>query len=761
MKRIVALAAILCAGVLFAEDEIEFLEFVESDGYAYADTGICPNPMRTRVHAFLIPAPLPTKTENSKFGAIFGATSVKDAYNNNKACTCHFGWRGGYSQTHICPTWTQGSITDGGYYYNVNGNGKFSLIDVECYKSTAWICGTNKRGGYSDAKRYDGETEYSMFIGNANNAGEGLMTAAGGVPRLRWYRFQVWTDGVELADFVAAKKGSAVGFYDKITGMFITSKDADHPFLAPDRVTWTGLGDPSDLSDPENWEGGVPPSDTQLVFVPSGKTLCAGYGDVTEFFNNTAGVSLEDETSELVFSQGDVQIVAEFPVFGKGKFRVEDSLCTSSAAYAFQCYAGNYNFTGDLIVSNAAFLAQNAASMGCGRCYIYEDDREGTDDKRRFTLQRHAQYSEVHLRKANGNYFITHESSVFMGDFYIDPPGNWTYHSNGGHTFTHKGTYTYTGTERSTANFAGVTEFCASEGRTNDIGKLQLQATSYVFASPMKVEKQSADYTIYNQCNIALNTGHKDGMVFARETVFEDHVSLLLDYAKAITEKPVCIMNLSGFDQRVGTLGTYSTQFDAATLWNENLCIKSDDPATLTVRGTCRCDSAQIGGKTYNGVYPGVVNGAVSLVLDADIAYCADPHVTATSDASARFNCPGSTTSGGLVAKRGTIELMSTCTFPNLTQLKSEGAGKIVVNTSEVGTETNLLVALSSPAAGTVPLTIGEGCTLTADTAVVGDGRWLGEGDYTAANLPKYIAGTGTLRVRRYGGKYGLMLLVR
>lgn len=95
MKRVAAFAAVLCAGVLFAEEEIEYLEYVESDGYAYADTGICPNPMRTRVHAWLIPAPCPTKTVNAKYGAIFGALGVKGAFNNNKACTCHFGWRAG------------------------------------------------------------------------------------------------------------------------------------------------------------------------------------------------------------------------------------------------------------------------------------------------------------------------------------------------------------------------------------------------------------------------------------------------------------------------------------------------------------------------------------------------------------------------------------------------------------------------------------------------------------------------------------------
>lgn len=758
MKRVAAFAAVLCAGVLFAEEEIEYLEYVESDGYAYADTGICPNPMRTRVHAWLIPAPCPTKTVNAKYGAIFGALGVKGAFNNNKACTCHFGWRGGYSQTHVCPTWTQAD--SGGYYFNFTGNGDYSLIDVECYQATAWVNG-GRQGGYYDAGRYDGELDYSMYIGNANNAGEGLLTAAGNVPRLRWYRFQVWTNEIEVADFVAAKKGAAVGFYDKVSGAFVSSEDPGHPFLAPDRVVWTGKGDPTNLNDSENWAGGMAPTQDQVVRIPSGTSLAFGYQTVPDFFNGTAGISFEDETSELVFTNGDVAVTLQAPVFGTGKLKVLDSLCTSTAANALSIYSGNYNFTGDFVVSNAAVYVHGSGTAGRGKTYMYSVNRAGCADKRRFTMQKGEQYCEFHFQRQEGAYFITHEGSTFENDFYIDPPGDWTYHSNGGHTFTHKGTYTYTGTERKTANFSGVVAFRATEGRTNDIGKLQLQATSYIFASPMKVEKQAANYMIYNQCNIALNTGHKDGMVFARENVFEDHVSLLFDYAKYITEKPVCIMNLSGFDQRVGTLATYSTQFDAATQWNENLCITSPAPATLTVCGTCRCDSSRIDGKDYHGVYPGVVAGEASIVLDAKDENMCDPNATVASKASMRFNCPDSTTSGGLVAKSGTIELMSTCTFPNLTQLKSAGEGKIIVNTSEVGTETNLLVALSAPAAGTVPLTIGEGCTLTADTAVVGDDRWLDEGDYTKADLPKYIAGEGTLHVNRYGGPRGLMILLR
>ena len=66
--------------------------------------------------------------------------------------------------------------------------------------------------------------------------------------------------------------------------------------------------------------------------------------------------------------------------------------------------------------------------------------------------------------------------------------------------------------------------------------------------------------------------------------------------------------------------------------------------------------------------------------------------------------------------------------------------------------------------AGTIPLTIGEGCSITARTAVTRSAenpKWLEPGVYTKDNLPLCLAGDGELVVKEYGGPKGMLLIIR
>ena len=206
----------------------------------------------------------------------------------------------------------------------------------------------------------------------------------------------------------------------------------------------------------------------------------------------------------------------------------------------------------------------------------------------------------------------------------------------------------------------------------------------------------------------------------------------------------------------MGTLAYYCNP-DAGdsgpeTVWNENMVIRSADPAALTLRHGAADGGEVVGG--YNGVFAGRVNEAASIVLDS----------ASETPGQIRFNCPGSTTTGSLAARRRTIEIMPTATFENLGALVASDEGRLVVNTSAVGSsanETAPYLVMTNVTGAVPPLTVGAGCSLTVETAVVGRERWLPKGVYTAATLPRWISGEGELVVRSFGGRPGLTVILR
>ena len=74
-KFAAACAAVLCAFGARAELPDAFVEYVESDGTAYYDTGIVASPANTKMWVVLAPTSLPT-TDCSVFGARSSATDA-------------------------------------------------------------------------------------------------------------------------------------------------------------------------------------------------------------------------------------------------------------------------------------------------------------------------------------------------------------------------------------------------------------------------------------------------------------------------------------------------------------------------------------------------------------------------------------------------------------------------------------------------------------------------------------------------------------
>jgi hypothetical protein len=79
--KICCFIAILASLTASAGTYDELLPFVESDGSQWIDTGIKPNPQRTRMIANFRVIAAPEGIENSQFYGIYGALNKKDDKN--------------------------------------------------------------------------------------------------------------------------------------------------------------------------------------------------------------------------------------------------------------------------------------------------------------------------------------------------------------------------------------------------------------------------------------------------------------------------------------------------------------------------------------------------------------------------------------------------------------------------------------------------------------------------------------------------------
>ena len=756
MKRIIAFAAVLCAGVLFAEDEIERLEFIETDGTQWADTGVklhCRNSMfRLRVRI------LDYATSTTVlFG---GMTEVKDSASGNwKSFAVGTKPTGNVASDKSLISWNEGSDSNGYFYPTTGKFTQYGGFTLEGWRHRAWYNGSKTGHEPYESNKPNVTTANSFYLGACNNAGDGVIGAHPEEKvRIHWYRAEFWNNITNsddrstaelIGDFIPVRKGGVVGFYDLVTKTFHPSISGV-AFQAPERVLWQG-GNDGALTDDANWEGGQTPDKfTQVAEFPAGVQLGYPTEDINGFFSKVGGVRLDGADTLLWLTNlnvaGEHTLLA--PLFGTaGTFRVESKLNASSQWLKLR--SDNSAFGGLFDITNCYTYycaPYSLGEAGVGKASYYANFGN-------IRLYSNCTFLHADLMLGKTGQFVFAPGSILDGKVSMTAEDSGaSFHANTSDTTTFAGEFDDPLLTRRTLELTAGYYVFKDATKPKFMGKVQVKAPNLTLNAPLAFERQANNATIFNQCNLSMGEGGSKGLVFGCTNALSDETFLLLGYAKNVTALPKNIVDLNGFDQHVGILGLYTGGFNSTTDWNTNLVITSKAPATLTVLEAYRCDAND--GTDYNcSVFPGLVRGAASIVLSEK------EMINATLwSKRMRFNAPGSDTTGSLTAKGGYVEIMPTATFSNLTALAASKTGVVKVKTPDVGNATNLFVSVTD--ATTAKIEIAEDVTLVADTALMGE-RWLDEGDYTKADLPKYIAGEGTLHVNRYGGPRGLMILLR
>ncbi|MBQ6915436.1 MAG: hypothetical protein IJQ65_06925 [Kiritimatiellae bacterium] len=249
-----------------------------------------------------------------------------------------------------------------------------------------------------------------------------------------------------------------------------------------------------------------------------------------------------------------------------------------------------------------------------------------------------------------------------------------------------------------------------------------------------------------NQANIKIYSGRT--LRFGYPNTLDTNCFVQVGYADNPSVGKTNLIDLAGYDQRLGTLGVWASGFDPSQVWNENLMITSAAPATLTVYGQLRTST----GDSLH-VFPGRVMGETSIALNSlqSVMEEAWSWPDATVPGGIRFNCPGSETSGYLSSARGTLEVMETATFPNLSGIVVSGTGVVKLSTSEVGTENSQFCIAVKDAAARLELV--SGVSVACNTFEIPGGQYLAPGFYSenaseGVKACAYITGAGIVEVR-------------
>ena len=763
MKRILLTALVLGAAISAsvgslsaAEPYDEKLEFIESSGTQWIDTGIKLHWKRSAMDLNFRVLEAPATVGSGV--SIAGVTGVKD---NNQGGTPRrsFVMRIGQPSADKYALWPSfsGGNNNGAYRFPDNDTGddeykrtwnaRSEWRDTEFQGVVAsrmcFIVNGQKKAGYYN-NYADEWSDYSFYIGVANNAGEGLFDAEGSLAKLHWYGVKLYTDGELVGDFIPVKKNGVAGFYDNVSEQFFPSQGAD-PWIAPTTVAWTGNGDAANLSDGDNWDGGAAPSSAnEVAVIPGGMSVTGSVETVTTAFNGLGGVRLAGADSLLHMKGISATSHMFFPVSGTGVLRAE---AVSSSTTYLHFRQNMQNFYGLTQITNMM--------TGLDQPYALGDKSRSSVDvyldggSQRFTLWSYGAYGKFIVRK-HGQFVFLSGTPLFEYADWTFPKGYVTILGNGdanwrirgkltGRTDAQEGIYPYSMAHTS---FEG-------EPKWLNLSQLRLGANKTTFGCPVHslARAKDASGTGQEQANVRVESGKS--VVFASENVFDTNCFFQVGYANNPTLGKTNLIDLDGYDQRLGTLSVWASSFDGSTVWNENLMITSAAPATLTIYGQLRTDT----GATSKHVFPGRVMGEASIALNSlqSVMEEAWSWPDATVPGGIRFNCPESETYGTLSSARGTLEVMETATFPNLSGIVVSGTGVVKLSTSAVGTDNAAFdIAVRD---STARLELASGVSISCNFFEIPGGQYLSPGFYSenaseGVNACEYITGSGVVEVR-------------
>lgn len=791
MKKLVLLVPLVALSV-FADTYDARLEFVDSTGVQYIDTGVVPNSRFTRAEARFLVLECPTSGAVGLLGtfADLGDGTGNILRGDTKNCALTIGKHGGNNR--ILPNWSC-YPTWSGYYYDNYGSNFAYTVDFHCSWGTVdgYTCAYADGKGYKDADRKDEflAATATMFLGDVNDSTGNPSTPSGSRLKARWYGFKLWNGDVLVGDFFPARKGSKVGFFDSVSKTFFESEEGD--YVAPSYFNWSGQGDVSDLRDPANYVENAVPGPTGVIVVPADTEVCARYED-TAFLNSIGGVSLPSETSSFALTNGSWtsgEYVREYisgnvndgvtfrcGIFGQGVFSNRESDNSKGSRYLYMC-CDSGNFAGKIVVTNAAMRVLSQYALGGANSKVYYHAKSGTNaqDRRRMRIDpRMPMYFEFHAGRSDN--FLMGEGVSLVGDIYLeDEGGNLTFYGNGNLFRLCGNVYTpfekrVTLTMDAGACFDGPGEkwlglhavkLCSQNVNNASRKHHQIGARLHTARQP---------FNDINTSQMNFSVDYNTRLYFNLENALDATAYLMLRQGRTGTTATISQLDLNGYNQQLGILDSFtdpnSSSCDMPAFYDAGCCITSTAPASLTIYECCRNGRSSASGQSaYKSTFIGRVEGAVSIVLDSTNELCSSKLERAIS-----FNAPGSGTTGGLYARNGTIRVWETASFPNLSVLEASGEGKLDIRSSAIGNGESLLVSCTNLVAGaTAVLTLAEGVTLNAQRAFLGK-RWLSAGTYGSAEAaaaqpgvkPHWaLAGLGVMTVAEGAGVAGSVLILR
>lgn len=491
-------------------------------------------------------------------------------------------------------------------------------------------------------------------------------------------------------------------------------------------ITWKGGGDTAAWSDGTNWEGDTAPAKGDVAVLPEGATVGATMADVTWMHaadTKLGGIRFAGDDTVLMFTNITASKTITVPFTGKGEFRLLNN--TSGITIGMQ--ADNSEYLGSFVISNSPVHYQRPYCMGTTNKVSYWGNSSWVKYFS-FNQQGNVTTNEFHLYGEKSYFYAGGVSREFYGPVYIHG-NNWLSQA-GNTTQSYYGGVYYVGTATGNTGpgFGGRTHFYNTPV---DFGKLWIRGVESDDSGSGGV------WLIGTDVNAAMisppnNANQGAGVLrFVRKNCLTPTTGIYL--------RPAAGVDLNGYDQRCGDF-TISSE---GGLNPKYAYIKSANAATLTVLGN--------GPSRFNGL----INGKVSLELNS----------TNSATAGAFGLCgTNNTTTGALIARRGTITVLPGAAFSNLTALVASDEGVIDVQSaatlaslSTVTVSGNGTVRLGSPCLNEnlTALDIADGASVVLEGgeyrfySVRIGGKYLAARSYAAGDeaLKGVITGTGSVSV--------------
>lgn len=436
VPRGAVLAAVTLTALLSAaEDYDEKLEFVESTGTQWTDTGVRLNWRRSAMELdFRV---LEAPSGRAHIAGMTGAAGRAEGGDGVRQTFVLSLGQPSAGKYQILPSFTGG--TGGGYRWPDNDVGTddfgmtWNVRSGWAFLPSGAYTGTNQfgyvngrsRGGYYRSYP-DEDSTCTFYIGAANNAGTGLLTPEGSLAKVQWYGVRLYTDGALVGDFIPVKKGGVAGFYDNVSQTFFASRGAD-AWVAPATVAWTGAGAADNVADGANWEGGKAPATRRdVAVIPDGQSLVASAESLAAAFNGLGGVRLAGANAVLHVNGVAAATSLDFPVGGTGTYRLEN---VASSAVTLTLRQSLWNFYGTVQITNVYTRVDQPSALGlAGRSTT---DVYLSGDKQRLSLYGGGTAAAISLRRSGEFIFVSNNFTAFDRTSWSFPEASVGTHGNG------------------------------------------------------------------------------------------------------------------------------------------------------------------------------------------------------------------------------------------------------------------------------------------------------------------------------------------